>query len=75
MLINMSSALSVKKHQANGYTQWVGFTSDPESKDKKRPMWKKATGLMSSADIMSWMQSEYPDSGVSEKFSEMTLSA
>lgn len=74
MLINISNALSVKKHYANGYTQWVGFTSDSSNQNKKRPLWKKATGLMSSADIMSWMQSEYPDSGMSESFSEKTLS-
>lgn len=75
MLINMNNVLSVKKHEANGYTQWVCFTSDPNSKDKKRPLWKKATGLMSSTDITSWLKSEYPESGMSEKFSEMTLSA
>lgn len=75
MLINMNSALSVKKHEANGYTQWVGYVSDPGSLNKKRPMWKKATGMMSSSDIMGWLQSEYPESGMSEKFSDMTLSA
>lgn len=75
MLINISNALSVKKHETNGYTQWVGFTSDPENSDKKRPLWKRATGLMSSTDISCWLKAEYPDSGLSEKFSEMTLSA
>lgn len=74
MLINISNGLSVKKHEANGYIQWVGFTADPNN-HKKRPMWKKATGLMSAADIMSWLKAEYPQSGMSEKFSEMTLSA
>lgn len=74
MLINISNALSVKKHEANGYIQWVGFIADQDN-HKKRPMWKRATGLMSSADIMSWLKTEYPQSGMSEKFSEMTLSA
>ncbi|MBB1485960.1 hypothetical protein [Oceanospirillum sediminis] len=74
MLINISHGLSVKKHEANGYTQWVGFTAAPDNHNK-RPMWKKATGLMSVADIMGWLKAEYPQSGMCEKFSEMTLSA
>ncbi|MBB1487354.1 hypothetical protein [Oceanospirillum sediminis] len=75
MLINISNILSVKKHETNGYIQWVCFTSDPVSLSNKRPLWKKATGLMSAIDIMSWLKSEYPESNLSEKFSELTLSA
>ena len=73
MLIIISEFLSVKKHEINGYIQWVCYASDSGVKDSKRPLWKKATGLMSSNDTTDWLETEFPKSGVSQRFTSITL--
>lgn len=60
MLISVNEKLSVQKYSNLHNVQWICYEPLENTGAKKRNIWKKMTGLMSTCEMRSWISKSYP---------------
>lgn len=72
MLENLSGHICVSRHMGQNQALWTCYeplTSDSQS---RRQMWKRLTGLLSTAEMAHYLQEQYHSSEVSNNFSSVS---
>ena len=68
MFINISNTISVSKHLGQQQNNWICYEPLEGNEQRKKPLWKRQTGLMSASAMHSWLTSQYNDQNAANAF-------
>ena len=68
MFINISNTISVSKHLGQQQNNWICYEPLEGNDQRKKPLWKRQTGLMSASAMHSWLTSQYNDQNAANAF-------
>ena len=68
MFINISNTISVSKHLGQQQNNWICYEPLEGNDQRKKPLWKRQTGLMSASAMHSWLTSQYNDQNAVNAF-------
>lgn len=68
MFINISNTISVSKHLGQQQNNWICYEPLEGNEQRKKPLWKRQTGLMSASAMHSWLTNQYTDQNAANAF-------
>ncbi|WP_024871163.1 hypothetical protein [Tolumonas lignilytica] len=61
MFINISNTISVSKHMGHQQNSWICYKPLDGNEQRKKPLWKRQTGLMSARAMHDWLVKQHTD--------------
>lgn len=71
MLINITQDICVSKHSNAHNDQWICYSPASGSELRKRPVWQRTSGLMSTSAMHSWLRTQYPETNMASVFGKI----
>lgn len=68
MIINISNTISVSKHLGQQQTSWICYEPLEGNEQRKKPLWKRQTSLMSASAMHNWLLSHSNDQNAVNTF-------
>ena len=68
MIINISNDIRVSKHLGQQQqNSWICYEPLEGNNLRKKPLWKRTTGLMSTSTMYNWLQTNYADPHIAQQ--------
>lgn len=72
MLQNLNKHVCVSRHPGNNQDQWACYEPINVKANKKRPVWKNLTGLLSTAEMQRHLDKNYQSTEISKRFIKLS---
>jgi len=72
MLENLNGQICVSRHIGQDQDLWTCYEPLTSGSQSRRQMWKRLTGLLSTAEMANYLQEQYHSQEVSNNFSSVS---
>lgn len=63
MVVNLTQNIQISKHLGHGEDAWMCYEPLDHNDQRKKPLWKRVTGMMPTDVMYEWLKLHQQDNG------------